>query len=67
MKIRVSYVPPVGTHGSCVLIHSNTTRGARHAVARKTPSVTDARAVRPYMQEATPIDVAKAVSTVMMN
>ena len=26
-----------------------------------------ARAVRPYMQEATPNEVAKAVSTVMMN
>ena len=33
----------------------------------KSPFVADARAVRPYMQDATPNEVAKAVSTVMMN
>ena len=49
------------------------TRGAIHSVEQyipwsaKSPSVADARAVRPYMQEATPNEVAKAVSTVMIN
>ena len=47
------------------------TRGAIHSVehyipwSAKSPSV--ARAVRPYMHDATPNEVAKAVSTVMIN